>query len=188
MKLIGIAGAKRSGKDTAAAALTNKGWASFTLASTPVRHVTEVNPYLSDGVTRFADVMSDVGWDGAKSTVHAGEMRRLVIAAGDSLRGMYGTDAILGPALRAMREAAAAGAHGFVITDVRHEDEAAFVRDRSGLVVQVVRPGVVADRSHWTEMPLGPDMVGVTVENSGTVADLHRDIERIAEGWGSARL
>lgn len=59
-----------------------------------------------------------------------------------------------------------------VITDVRFQNEAEFVRQRGGVLVNVVRPGVEGS-SHVSDQPLSCD---ITIHNDGSLADLRHKI------------
>lgn len=63
------------------------------------------------------------------------------------------------------------------VTDVRYPNEAQRVRDLGGVVWEVIRPGLESD-GHGSETPLPRDLVDVTINNDGSLADLERAVER----------
>lgn len=64
----------------------------------------------------------------------------------------------------------------FVISDVRFQDEAAFIRQRGGVIWRVVRPGTEPVRQHISEagaLTIEPDAI---VPNAGTQAELRAQV------------
>jgi hypothetical protein len=69
-----------------------------------------------------------------------------------------------------------------VISDVRFDDEARFVRDNGGVVVQITRTNgnqhVDAELAgHLSEKGISPNLVDVVVENNGTLEDFIQKIK-----------
>lgn len=58
-----------------------------------------------------------------------------------------------------------------VITDVRFDNEAAWIINRGGYIIEVKRPGYEPD-GHASEEPLPVDMIDSTIYNNGTLRDL----------------
>lgn len=66
-----------------------------------------------------------------------------------------------------------------VISDVRFANEARAIRERGGVIVRIVRPGmIIPESAHASEAGLPPDMVDLLIENSGDAASLQ---ERLKE-------
>jgi hypothetical protein len=63
-----------------------------------------------------------------------------------------------------------------VMDDVRFEDEAAFIRGNGGLLIHLVRPGVVRG-GHVSESGVEVGACDVVIENSGSLFDLDRSID-----------
>jgi hypothetical protein len=63
-----------------------------------------------------------------------------------------------------------------VITDVRFDNEAEAIRERDGLIFEVVRPGFVClegdAAGHSSEAGISRHLVDATIVNSGTLAEL----------------
>lgn len=59
-----------------------------------------------------------------------------------------------------------------VYTDVRFQNEADYIRDRQGIIVRIVRPGLVAG-SHESELKQSEIQADYEVVNDGTIGDLH---------------
>ena len=144
--LVGLAGYAGSGKDAAASALVDAGYAR----------------------RGFADALKDlaerIGWDGAKDDTG----RRLLQELGVGCRNVLGADVwvdalmgrITGPT---------------VITDVRFPNEVTAIANHGGIVVRVVRPGVCPARGHISETSLD-DLDLPVIVNDGSLDELRRSL------------
>lgn len=65
-----------------------------------------------------------------------------------------------------------------LITDVRFENEAEWVRSKGGIIVEMVRPGTGGD-NHKSEAPLPDHIPRHKVANTGEIKDLIPSAERI---------
>ena len=65
---------------------------------------------------------------------------------------------------------------GMIISDLRFENEADWVRRQGGLVVHITRPGAVAVRSHASEAGIAAHKDDLHVVNDGTKADLREQL------------
>lgn len=63
---------------------------------------------------------------------------------------------------------------GVIISDVRFDSEAEFLRDRGYTIIEVIRPGLkkISESSHASEAGLLNTLVDIVVVNEGTVNDL----------------
>ena len=69
---------------------------------------------------------------------------------------------------------------GMIVTDVRFENEAKFIRVHDGLLIHVNRPGeVIAENSHASEAGVAYVDGDATVENNGTFDDLAAKLNRV---------
>jgi hypothetical protein len=171
VKLIGICGYARSGKDTAATALTGKGWTRKAFADALKQDAATAlrssiiaghhNPPKDEFMPWFTD-------PALKET-----FRPFMVEYGRAMRNIYPTYWIERLALEIEPEKC------YVITDVRYANEADWVRSRGGKVVEIVRPGVgPANNEEKNSMEaFKPD---AHVYNNGTVEELHRKMEEIA--------
>jgi hypothetical protein len=66
-----------------------------------------------------------------------------------------------------------------VITDTRFPNEAAWIRSRGGIIVEIVRPGTVKS-SHASDQGIPADKV---IHNTGTIEDLHDSVDAMAEDF-----
>ena len=69
------------------------------------------------------------------------------------------------------------------VTDVRYPNEAQRVLNLGGVVLEVVRPGLVSD-GHDTEQPLPSELVTHTIFNDGTLTDLRWETDKFLEVYG----
>lgn len=65
-----------------------------------------------------------------------------------------------------------------VITDVRFENEAAMIRDRGGMIIQINRPGLVKS-DHLSDAGVKILAHEVIVDNSGTLEQLHQVVDAL---------
>ena len=70
-----------------------------------------------------------------------------------------------------------------VITDLRTEDEAGWVRAMRGLVIHVTRPEGTSNSQHTTNQPIVLDQKDSYLLNNGTKEDLGKIACAIVRGW-----
>lgn len=58
-----------------------------------------------------------------------------------------------------------------IVTDVRFDNEAEYIREAGGRVWEVVRPAPSVDK-HASEQPIARELVDRVIENTGTIDDL----------------
>jgi len=64
-----------------------------------------------------------------------------------------------------------------VITDVRFDNEATFIRNRGGFVINIVREqNDIVENRHSSEGGLTPDNVDLYVHNNGTIEDMCNEV------------
>ncbi|MFI2673874.1 hypothetical protein ACH5AU_30675 [Streptomyces albidoflavus] len=169
--LIGLAGAARSGKDTAATALLDIGWQRRAFADRLKSFLYELNPWIDSVETAaIAELAGEVdrhGWEMVKK--YSAETRRLLQRGGtEAGRQVLGEDVWVDALFQDLRT----GDHltPTVITDVRFPNEAEAVRSRGGLVVQIVRPGQehIHEAEHISENALDDFTFDATLINDGS--------------------
>ncbi|MCD7439015.1 hypothetical protein K4B79_12345 [Streptomyces lincolnensis] len=169
--LVGLAGAARSGKDTAAQALLDMGWTRRAFAD-KVREVLYaldpvlIEPHYPEGVTSLRYEVDSYGWADVKEMypVVRGYQQRLGTEGGREVLG----DGVWVDAL--FRDFETWGPT--VITDVRFPNEANAIRERGGLVVRIERPGqeLIREAGHISENSLAGYLYDDVIPNDGTVA------------------
>lgn len=160
MKLVGITGKARSGKDTLAEYLVeHHGFLKLSFAEPIRRFVSDITGHSVEELT-----------DGPLKEEHLGWLdttpRRLMQTVGTEWgREMVDPDLWLKVAHRRIREARQAGVPGIVIADVRFDNEAEFVRRWGGEVVRLTRPGSAEVAAHASEAGVRDDLVDYEVVN-----------------------
>jgi hypothetical protein len=185
--IVGLAGYARSGKDTAATGLTDYGFQQVAFADILREFLYRLNPSMalpksinnlsatgySVRATSLQEVIDKYGWGGYKESAHGGEIRELLQRLGTECGRQLIDDEI-------WIRAALDGKEGdLVVTDVRFPNEAHAIRDRGGIVIRIVRPGVGAANSHSSETALDDFKFDAIIPNDGSVADLHADLRSV---------
>lgn len=173
MKIIGLTGQKRSGKDTVAGLIdmhTTRPWQKMALRESfagPIRRA-------------VADIL---GWSMAQLEEH----KELPLARLDNVtprhmmqtlgtewgRQMILPDLWIRVLETKLEEAINSGLYGVaVITDVRFPNEAKMIKSMDGIILRVVRPGLESADTHSSETPLPDDLVDATIVNDATIPEL----------------
>ena len=64
-----------------------------------------------------------------------------------------------------------------VVTDVRFDNEAFWIRNRGGVVINIVRnKDDIAENSHSSEGGLKPDNIDFTIKNNGSIEDMCNEV------------
>jgi hypothetical protein len=203
--IIGVLGKKRAGKDTFARRLVEAhGYTRLAfadalrdaaLALDPIIRVDSdeygllpqdwcaewARPYM---IYRLSHLVSALGWEDAKA--HP-EVRRTLQNYGVAIRDLDPDFWV-----RVVMDQARDIDGPVVITDVRFPNEAEAVERASmrdvadiGRTVRVARPGIISDDTHISETALDSWTPDMTIPNAGTVEDLHRHADYVAERYGS---
>lgn len=173
MKLIGITGKARSGKDTIATHLFEQyGFTRIALAD-PLKEAAQTIFGLSTGQT----------WDDAhKGTVipYWGKSPRELfqILGTESIRDVFGHD--VWTKRWALSYEMFKDTDDVVVPDIRFDNEAQMIRDRGGIIIEVQRgPGLVGSTgSHPSERGLSslPDYV---INNESSLDDLKAKVDLV---------
>ncbi len=173
--LIGLVGRKQSGKDTAARALTERGYTRVAFADALKQAAYRTDPYVmvSNAPYRLSLVVDRLGWDTAKQIP---DVRGLLQRMGDAMRKAVSEDVWVDAALDG------AVRHDLtVITDVRYPNEYDAIRDTGGIIVKIVRPGQAADDTHPSETNVDQMEADATIVNSGTIEELRNALLQVSE-------
>ena len=172
MKLIGITGKARSGKDTAARVLIEqRGLINYSFAD-PMKEGVKVMFGLTEEHVNGElkeQVIPEIGVS----------PRRILQTLGTE----WGRDIIRSDlwvllaqqkweAIKAATEGTFHG--GMIVPDVRFEDEAAFIRDNGGLLIHIERKAAQEIEGHVSEAGVEWRKGDTRINNSGTLADLKR--------------
>jgi hypothetical protein len=161
MRLIGICGRAGCGKDTLAAALCNQlGYIRYALAF-PIKCA--INALLDQ----------DIDWDDRAvkeaPTVLGPSPRELAQTLGTEWGRNYVREDVW---------LVLAGMHytkhrkPMIISDVRFDNEARWVRERNGIIIRIHRDEVDSIAPHVSELGISDELVDLEVSNNGTVDHL----------------
>jgi hypothetical protein len=179
MRLIGLSGYARSGKDTAYALLKESGWQKVAFAEPMREFLYRLNPIVDEdhtnNVIRIKEVIDSYGWDGYKETVHGAEMRGLMQRLGTECgRALLGDNIWIDTALNGL------DAQGsYAVTDCRFVNEAFAIHQRGGKVIRINRPGVGPANAHISETGLDSYPFDAVVENDGSLENFKEKLEAV---------
>ncbi len=208
MKVIGLTGAKRSGKDTVANYLVeHHGFVRLAFADTLKDVLTAMDPilgaydsdnscgdpdccggpYVSIREVRLSAARADYpDEDDLKASEWGGEYVTLLQNLAEGMRAIdNGT--WLRPVRNALFRLRDEGVQGVVVTDVRHRNEAYLVDSVTWGETElwhVVRPSSERFRDHITEQLHGNLGEEVELLNDGTIVELGSKIEGVLNGAG----
>ncbi|WP_422759252.1 hypothetical protein [Paenarthrobacter sp. C1] len=131
-----------------------------------------LDPFL-DGDVSMRTLLDSLGgdWELAKyHRFHGPEVRRLLqVYATEVCRENFGQDIWVQLLARRVAEERPAAV---VVTDVRFNDEAAWITDNGGTIIEITRPGISAVNGHVSEAGIDRKYIGHTVSNGGTIDEL----------------
>jgi hypothetical protein len=180
--IVGIAGKMQVGKDTAAEALISSGYTRIAFA---------------DFLKEFVMKLFDMSWN-QMYTFEGKQTKdfRYNLTPRELLQ-WFGTDVVRAnfPDLWVQHMKSAVFEKGdVVIPDVRFANEAKFILDRGGMVIEILRPSlypsgffrgllrsIKKDFAHISERPINKKLITHTLINDGTVNQLKRSLLKIVE-------
>jgi hypothetical protein len=178
IKLIGLSGYARSGKDTIASYLIdNHGYTKRAFAD-PIREsLVRLNPSIEvtgmGGRIPLATAVRFLGWEALKSDYP--EVRQLLQQMGTEVgREMFGESFWVDQAFKQIPDGASV-----VFSDVRYRNEADAIKQNGGEVWRIERPGVSAANDHTSEHDLDGYEFDHRIMNYGPVEDLYKVITTI---------
>ena len=171
MKIIGMSGYARSGKDTFAAALIDLGWKRYALADSLKAAALALDPLVAtapaNAVQRLSLLVGNRGWEEAKAYP---DVRQLLQRLGTEVgRTYFGETAWIDVLDRQIEREQP---ELVVITDVRFPNEVEWLRANGGVLIRIERPGVGPANGHASEQSLDEYEVDYVIDNSGTIEDL----------------
>lgn len=187
-RLIGLAARARSGKDTVAKRLALHGFAQYAVAD-PIKRGAQVLFGLTDAQTWDDDLKDVVIPELGKSPwqiyqLLGFEFGRQMIAEDIWIRRATSVLAARRQEFQSGRPIA-----GLVITDIRREDEAAFVRSEGGVVWHIIRPDAPAVNAHSTESGIRQLPGDVVLMNDSTLPVLFERVETLVrDGYQEWRV
>ena len=176
MKIIGITGRARSGKDTLASFLVDHHHFGRVALADPLREfiadITGLEYHeLLDGPAKE----EPIAWLGGKSP------RQMMQTLGTEWgREMVDDGIWLAVCGRRIERLKREGFVGVVVPDIRFDNEAEFIRSKGGVVVEVRRDGAAAVSAHASEAGISEHLIDYCVHNNGTLLDLARHAQTLA--------
>lgn len=185
MRIVGLCGYARSGKDTAALGLVSRGWKRAAFADALKKDVFTAlaKSYSEEHPWAVAPELPSERW--LKDPERKEGLRPLLVEYGRAMRKISSGHWI------ARLDKALNPRGDYVITDVRYFNEVKWVRDNGGVVVLVDRPGVgpandEEERSFveiWDrQFECGASGIRF-VDNRGTPEELQESVARMALGF-----
>jgi len=167
-ELIGLVGYAQAGKDTLAKVLVEEyGYTRLAFADAIRDFAYAVNPMYGSTVSEpryLRDLVDRSGWDEAKKSP---EVRRLLQTIGVTAREQFGGDFWIAITMSKVNTP------NVVITDVRFENEAEWIKDGpSSQLWRVTRSGVGPVNDHVSESELADYPVDQIFKNDGSIEDL----------------
>lgn len=208
MKIVGLVGPKRSGKDTAAAALVEQrgfvriGFADqvkdLALRINPIVSVTELLSGGNVNIRWLREVVRDEGWESAKARA---TVRRFLQELGTGVRDSVGEDSWVNAWAIALTSGRHCPPEAVVVPDVRFLNEADALRGRQAdweaglsarydqaLLIRIVRPGLDLSDTHVSET----EQLGITCDveltNDSTPEALHAKVLAVYDEWVNPRV
>lgn len=174
MKLIGLSGYARAGKDTVADILVKQhGFEKIGFADALRDVLLRIDPmlgiYTDEEPYRLSDQLKrDESWRPYRGDYDP-EVRRLLQQLGVAIRDVVDPDAWVNAAFRKMVPAGR-----YVIPDMRFPNEFYAIENEGGVTVRIERPGYGPVNGHISETSLDDFLFGHTLSNDGTVTKLER--------------
>ena len=173
--LIGLTGRARSGKSTAAEHLARTYLLEQYAFADPLRDglmaIFNLDPTDFEGDRKEQplgwldrsprQLMQSMGTEWARKTVHPDVWVKLAEQNLDYMSKALG--AVL----------------GFVVSDVRFENEADLIRRRGGTVIHILRPNALAVNPHISEAGIATNPADLTLPNYGTVEGFLRSLDEV---------
>lgn len=189
--IVGLIGKKRSGKDSFAQTLVERGVKRFAFADPLKEAALHLDPLIEYPtwadwiepkteetadwyVDRLSTLVKEYGWEAAKEFP---EVRRTLQNFGVAIR-QIDEDFWLRTTLDKAKAAPLA-----VITDVRFPNEAEAIFTSGGVLVRIERPGLDSSDTHVSETALDNFIVPVTITNDGSLAQLASNANYFYDVW-----
>lgn len=182
--LVGLSGFGRSGKDSIGEVLArHHGFRTIAFADLMRACALALNPIVGHSPTRpcehrevrYSDLLDGVGYERAKKDCP--EVREFLQRLGTEMgRKVLGEDFWVDMTFAHMDLATS-----WAITDVRFKNEAAAIKEHSGYVVRVDRPGVGPANDHVSEHDLDDWPFDYRFPNDGTLAALADNVAALLD-------
>ena len=173
IRLIGLTGKARSGKDTVGSYLAEEhGYRTYAMAS-PIKEACRVM-FGWDDRHLHGDLKEVI--DPVYGVTPREAMQKLGTEFG---RGMINTKLW---ELRAGQEILKASNHLVVVTDIRFDNEAELIKKLGGVVINIERPNrdeIKGVKAHQSEKGIKPELIDYNINNNDTLETLYSDTDFI---------
>lgn len=177
--IVGLSGYARAGKNEAARGLEPV-FKTVAFADKLREFLYILNPQVGSGSyherVRVQDVIEMHGWDGYKESPYGNEMRALMQRLGTECGRNLISDSIWIDATLDH-----VGNRNVAVADCRFPNEARAIKKRGGIVIRIEKPGVGPVNSHPSETALDNWDFDYTINNTGSVTDLHFAIQQVVK-------
>jgi hypothetical protein len=170
-QIVGITGLKRSGKDTSAEFLVNKyGYDCYSFAQ-PLKDMISVLLHCVDCNDRYyTEMHKEENIPGINASY-----RKLTQTIGTE----WGRHMIDDNIWVNMLEVNTEYVDKVVISDVRFDNEAKWIKNNGGIIIKVSRPGLQHVDNHVSEKGVDESYIDHFITNEGTVDDLYHKLDVI---------
>jgi len=163
MILIGLTGKKRSGKDTVADFMCQEMFFKKTAFAKPMKEISRIFGFSKDQLDGSLKEIVDDFWG-------ITPRKFLQLLGTEMFRNCFRDDVWL----KMMElELANLNTKKAVITDIRFNNEAQFVRKNCGYIIQIIRPDQESDDDHSSEAGIDQELIDHTIMNDGTIQELY---------------
>jgi hypothetical protein len=179
--IAGLTGLKNSGKDTIADFLVEyHGFTKVSFAGTLKRSVAELFNITLDEIEQWKNdpdctvqIRRNYGGQTPGTQVESSMTFRYMLQryGTEAHRNIFGSNFWVEQLVAKLRYGI-----DYVITDVRFNDEAFAITEMSGFIYEVYRPGLEPD-GHASENGVDPQYITGTIRNTGTIEQLHNEVE-----------
>lgn len=191
IKVIGVCGRKRHGKDQIVEYLREHGYHRIAYADELKRIAMDIweltfeQMYGGDEIREVVDprwglsprqIMQNFGTDVGRSVHKATWVRKTFANMQKSANGQW----INLPDFDNRCFAQYAGINQWAVSDVRFPSEAQAIKDAGGLVIKVIRPGIVSNDTHASETEVDNVIADHEIMNDSTLADLKFKVDALA--------
>jgi hypothetical protein len=171
MMIVGISGKKYSGKSTIASYLVTQDFREFSFAY-PLKNACKELFLLSDSQLNTEKEILDTRWDMSP--------RQMFQKVGELFRSIRG-DFFIHHLRTRLAENEQKDIVNIVISDIRYENEAEFIREHDGILIKVIRPDffLYQEDSHDSETNIVKINTDFVVFNNGNFETLYNQIDEI---------
>lgn len=179
--IIGLSGYAQVGKDTVAQYLIEQhGYRRVAFADQIRKALYRLDPIITDIAevprTGIANAVDHIGWEALKQ--NSEQARRLLQRFGTEVgREMFGDNFWVDQALKGVSKF-----DKVVVTDVRYPNEYKALKLLDAKVIRIVKPSVKAINGHASESALDGHLFDGTIDNVGSIEELHQKIDLFVRG------